>query len=414
MRATGAISDLNRILGDTPFGRFALGNFASLTGFWMQRISVGWITWEMTESGGWLGVMAFADLSPALVIGPFAGAAADRMSRIKLMRALQCASAVMATLLSVLYFLDWLALWSLLLLCLCMGSIAAAGQPLRMSIVSELVGREDLGVVVAMNSVVFNVARFVGPAMASLLIVSAGVGAALAAHTVTYLIFLWLLLKLDAVPAVRRSKGSSIGADILEGVRFLATHKCLGPLILLNLAIGVTVRPVAELLPGFAEEVFQSGAAGLAVLSSSIGIGAMVGGLALAGRRNFDGQFAIILTFSVIGCIGVVVFSTVDGLWVGAVVLFVVGVSMVTSGVATLILLQLTVPDHLRGRAVSSYGIINRAGPAFGALILGLISEIVGLRIAVVLGCPICLAAVLWVFAIRRRIQENLPRDDMT
>jgi predicted MFS family arabinose efflux permease len=185
---------------------------------------------------------------------------------------------------------------------------------------------------------------------------------------------------------------------IADGLGYAARHPGIGPILLLQAVLAVCARPFVELLPGFAAEVFGRGAPGLAVLSSTIGIGAIVGGLWLAQRAGQTGLPKIILLSSVLSALTVLAFALCPWFWpaVGAVALS--GFAMVVAGAGTQTVLQSAVEEGMRGRVLSLFGLIFRGGPALGALAMGSASEALGLQAPLVAGALLALlaAALLW------------------
>ena len=174
-----------RALRNPHYGRYAAGNSISLVGTWMQRVAVGWLTWQLTESGAWLGAVAFADLFPTVLIAPLAGAAADRWDRLTTLKLGQALLAVQAAVLFGLTASGLITIWSLLGLSLFLGVVAAFNQPARLALVSSLVARQDLPAAVAINAIIFNSARLIGPAVAGLIIVGVGIAAVFAVNAVS-------------------------------------------------------------------------------------------------------------------------------------------------------------------------------------------------------------------------------------
>ena len=280
-------------LRNANFGIYSAGSAVSLIGMWMQRIAIGWLTWQLTKSGLWLGIIAFADFFPVILVGPFAGAAADRWDRLRVVKTSQTISLVQATVLFALTASGHMNIGLLVALTAFQGVVVAFNQPARLALVPSLVPQADLASAVAINSVVFNLARFIGPMFAGLAIVWSGVEAAFAANAVTYIAFLVALARIRVAPTAAESgKQRSFSADMREGIRYTATHPGIAALLLLLIAIGVGGRPLNELLPGFAADVFRSGAGGLSILASAIGGGAILGGVWLGHRAHSGGLTA--------------------------------------------------------------------------------------------------------------------------
>ena len=255
-------------LSQPNYGRYVAGNSISLIGLWMHRIAVGWLTWKLTESGFWLGAVAFADLAPSIVIGPIGGALADRISRLLIVKVAQTVAMFQAILLAVLFWTDAINIWLLLGLTFINGVVIGFNQPSRLALVSSLVDKDHLPVAVAINSTVFNTARFIGPAAAGVVIVASDVGWAFLINAASYLAMLAALASIRILPEADAKKREKRGviADIAEGFGYVRRHPGVGPMLLLMLATAVCVRPFVELMPGFAADVYQRGAEGLATL----------------------------------------------------------------------------------------------------------------------------------------------------
>ena len=394
-----------RTLKHPNYGVYAAGNSVSLIGTWIQRIAVGWLTWELTGSGAWLGVVAFADLFPSVVIGPLGGAVADRVSRIRIIAIAQTLAMLQAFSLCVLTATGLITIEILIALVLLHGVVVAFNQPARLALVPSLVARADLPTAVAINAIIFNLARFIGPAVAGLLIVASGVAAAFAANGISFLAFLVALSRIRLDPA--RSEAAGLGGrrsllgDVADGLRYTARHAGIGPLLLLLAVLSVCVRPFVELLPGFTAEVFARGPAGLAMLSSTMGVAAVLSGLWLAQRQTTVGLARLVLAVVVGVAAAILGFVATDIFGVALACVAIAAICMVISGVGAQTLLQLSVDGAMRGRVMSLYGIIFRGGPAMGALIMGVVSEATGLRWPLAGGAAI--AVLVWAWTWRRR-----------
>jgi predicted MFS family arabinose efflux permease len=395
------------------YGVYVSGNAISLIGTWMQRVSIGWLTWELTHSGLWLGINAFADFFPSLVIGPIAGAAADRWDRLKVVRISQVLSLVQATVLFALTATGHIDIVSLLLLTATQGVIVAFNQPARLALVPSLVGPADLGSAVAINSVIFNLARFIGPMFAGLAIVRWGIAASFAANAFSYVIFLVALLFVHVTATdTPQAKRRSFGAELTEGFRYTATHPAIGSLLVLLIAIGVGGRPLNELLPGFAAEVFRSGAGGLSILVSATGAGAILGGLWLGHRAHSSDLLSVAFGASLGGAAAAVVVCATDSMWVAVPAIAAFGFCVSGAGVAIQTLIQLASDRAMRGRVMGLYGLIFRGAPAIGALAAGTASAYFGLRWPVIFGAVGVVGACAWAYGVRAKIAAALPAID--
>jgi MFS family permease len=391
-------------LAQRNYGIYVAGNSLSLIGSWMQRIGVGWLAWELSHSGAVLGLVAFADLFPTLVIGPFGGALADRLDRRRLLTMGQSANMCLSFLLFALTAGGLITVPLLVLIIALNGAVIGINQPARLSMISELVPKDHLPTAVAINSLVFNLARFLGPAIAGLVILWFGIAAVFLANALSFISFLVALALLDLPahnPNASGKKPLPMLQAIAEGVRYVAGHAGIGPILLLHAILAITTRPFVELLPGFAGEVFDRGAGGLATLSSAIGIGAIAAGLFLAQRGPEKGLAETALLAALLSAVSTLALAISPTFWIAIAAVTAGGFALVAAGVSTQTLLQTSVDEAVRGRVLSLFGLIFRSGPAIGALIMGLASEFIGLRWPLVIGA--LLGAVAWAVVWRRR-----------
>lgn len=407
---------IRNALGHRPYATYVSGASVSLVGLWVQRVAVGWLTWELTGSGAWLGLIAFADLFPSVFIGPVAGAIADRSDRVRIMLTTQTLLTVQASVLCALSISGHISIHSLLALVLFNGIVVGFNQPARLALVATLVPREQLATAVAINSIVFNLARFVGPALAGPLILSGGVSTAFLVNALSYLAFIVALQRIrHQVRASAESTAAALEGSLLAavwgGVRYTARHPGIGALLCLVTATAIGLRPFLELLPGFAAEIYQGDAGTLAVLTSAVGVGAVIGGFWFAQAGNPDLLRTVLLN-SALAIVSLCLFAVTDALVLAVVWVVCTGIFIATSAIAAQTLIQTAVDSTMRGRVLSLYGLIFRAGPALGALVMGLASEVVGLRWPLVMGA--LLTASVWFWVWRRRHGLCLPNSELS
>ncbi len=395
------------------YGIYAAGNAVSLIGTWMQRISVSWLTWEMTHSGLWLGIIAFADFFPGLVVGPLAGAFADRSDQLTVVKSSQVVSLLQAMLLFGLTAAHHLNIWSLIALTAFQGAVVAFNQPARLALVPSLVAERDLASAVAINSVIFNLARFVGPMIAGLVIVWSGVAASFAANAASYVVFLLALwwVRIDDT-ATKVTKRRNFATDFKDGIRYTAAHPAIGSLLLLLTAIGIGGRPLNELLPGFAAQIFHLGAGGFSVLASATGAGAVLGGLWLGHRSRSADLVTVAVAATLGGAVAAICISATSTLWIAVPCIGAFGFCLSSAGIAIQTIIQLSSERSMRGRVMGIYGLIFRGAPAIGALAAGSASVHFGLRWPVVVGAAIVIAAATWTFSKHAEISAALSNPE--
>jgi MFS family permease len=380
---------------------------------WMQRIALGWLAWELTGSGFWLGILAFADFFPVILVGPIAGAAADRWDRLRVVKISQTISLIQATVLWALTVTGHITIGLMVGLTAFQGVVVAFNQPARLALVPSLVPQADMAGAVALNSIVFNLARFVGPILAGLAIVWSGAGAAFAVNAISYVVFLVALARIRIEStAVARTERRSFVHDLREGIRYTATHPGIAALLLMLIAVGIGGRPMNELLPGFADDVYHSGAMGLSILASAIGGGAILGGFWLGQRARASGLTEIALWCALIGALATIAAIATDRLWLAVPAVVVFGFCMAVCGIAVQTLIQLAADRNMRGRVMGLYGLIFRGAPAVGALAAGVASAHFGLRVPVFFGAMLVIAVWLWTYLGRARITAALEDKD--
>lgn len=407
MLPTSGLAKIADTLRSPNYGSYVVGNGTSLIGTWMQRIAVGWLTWELTGSPFWLGVIAFADLFPAVIVGPLGGAVADRHNRLRLIQITQALSCLQATVLFVLTYLGRIDIVSLALLSLFLGTVTALNQPARLALIPSLVEPRHLNSAIGINSVIFNLARFIGPAISGMIIAGGDIAWVFALNALSFAFFLTILLRLQlTVPATPLRKRKRFFTDLGDGIAYAARDPRISVLLLLLIIIGLGARPLVELLPGLAAAVFKGGPQTLALLTSTFGAGAIAGGLWLAGRDTRTNLTVIVNVAGFVLAAALLLFVSTPSLWVAVPAVAVLGLTMVITGAGIQTLLQLAVETDMRGRVLSLYGLIMRGGPAIGALAMGWIAEFTGMRWPLAGGAALVALAALWVTARRSHDQS--------
>ncbi len=412
-QATTTFSNVTRTLRIANFRYYMIGNFASQLAVWMHRIAVQWLTWELTHSPLWLGIVAFADFIPNVILAPLAGALTDRTNHIRALKIYISLSACMSAAMAILIATGLINVHILVLLILINGVILALNMPIRLAIIHRLVDRDNLTSAIAISSLGFNGARILGPAIAGLLIWASGVAAALWAIVIADIVFVLSLywIKLAAAEAEKKRRTvSQLPSEILEGFRYAARHAGIAPLLVILITSTILARPFIDLLAGFSDDVFHQGAMGLSMLTAAIGIGAIVGGTVLANRSGLEGLTERMIWMLLLLSISVIGFTATDIFPVALVCALIAGYCAVTIGVTEQTLLQASVDNDMRGRVMSFYVLIARGCPAFGALFMGYLATHFGLRLPVAGGAVICIGIWFWAHCRRKRLAAILER----
>ena len=382
------------------FRVFWVGNLTHTITVWVNRMAVGWLTWELTHSAAWLGIMAAANMIPIVFLGPVGGVTADRFGhRLQLVTATYIGG-VIAAIMAALVAADSLSIEPMLILVTLSGITRAFNVPARIALIHALVERRHLSSAIGIHSATFYGGNFVGPALGGLLITSFGIAPAFFAYAAGELIAAtsFLLLRVTQKRAADK-RGSGMFEDFLAGFRYTMRHAGILSLMILTAINSVFLQPYMDMLPGFASEVFHRGAGGLALLTSATGAGAMFGGLWVARRGRVEGLVRIQLTALTLGVGAMIAFVATSNLIASMGALFFVGFCLVTAQVCGSTLMQITVASELRARVLSFNGVINASGPALGAICIGWAATKLGLRLPV--GASALLALVCLLAAAR-------------
>src|SRR5438477_277315 len=270
-------------------------NAGGLSGRWLERGAVGWLARTLTHSGAWLGIMSMAEFFPVVFLSPLAGVLADRRNQVSVIRATQVIGGVQAGLLAILVYTDAITIEWLLALTLVLGITNSFAQPSRIALISNLVDRPALPSALAINSIVFNSARFIGPAIAGIVIAQVSVGAAFALNAATYVWFFATMTRLRRVAAMSGMAPRNVLKASAEAYLYVSRHPGIAPMLMLFTITTIATRGYVELFPGFADDIFQRGAAGLSVLVSTVGLGAICGGAWMLRRPGLTGLTSVVL-----------------------------------------------------------------------------------------------------------------------
>jgi hypothetical protein len=216
----------------------------------MQRVAVGWLAWTLTRSGAWLGIISMAEFFPVVFLSPLAGALADRRDRVGIIRVTQIAGSIEATLLAVLVYTGAITIELLFALTLLLGVFNAVAQPSRLALIPTLVDRAALPSALAINAIIFNSARFLGPAVAGVVIAKVSVGAAFAVNAATYIVFLVAMTNLRGIPALPVAATQSVLKASAEAYGYASHHPGIAPMLLLFTITTVGTRGFVSCFPG--------------------------------------------------------------------------------------------------------------------------------------------------------------------
>lgn len=363
-----------RVIRSRDFGPYFVGNAASASGMWFHNLAAALLVYRLTGSELLLGLLNFSQFAWIVVLAPWAGALADEHDRRKVLLASQVAATVLSAGIAVAAFADALNAWSVIGVTLLLGVTSAVAAPAQQALVVSLVEPRDLATAVPLNSMTFNLARALGPALAAVAIVTLGIPAAFAINTLSYLVFVAALMFVRARPSER-----SKSPKLRESFRLLRDDPVLVAYLLIIVVVGYGADPVNTLAPAFAHS-FGYADTYAGVIVGAFGAGAVTAAFLLAGRTaGSAGRMAI--TLGMLGG-GVIGFSLSPWLPLGFVFLFVAGFGFLASGTSAMTRLQLAVSDSQRGRIMALWSIAFLGVRPIASILDGAIAAVAGVRVA--------------------------------
>jgi MFS family permease len=395
---------------------FFFGQGISLIGTWMQSVAQSWLVLLLTGDPFILGVVAAFQFLPVLVLGLFGGIIADHLPKRRTLMVTQTFAMVVSFVMFLLTVTNTVQVWHILAIALLIGLRNAVDMPTRQAFAVEMVGREDIPNAVALNSATFNGARIIGPAVAGLVIGAVGVPLAFLIDSLSFLAVLaglWMMdeRELNLPPAMPRpGSARAVMANIREGLVYVRDT----PVVLLAVSVIGLVSTFgmnfSVLIPPLAKDVLHSDAAGYGFLMAAAGVGSLTASLKIA----FGGRARVVVIM--VGALMLGLAEVVTGLssifWVSLVAMAVVGVGTIVMSATANTVIQLRVPDALRGRVMSVYLAVFAGSTPIGGLLMGTIAASAGVTTALVLGGAIsALVAVAgWLAIARGAVPAGTPR----
>ena len=368
-----------------------MGQILSLVGTWTQQIALPWLVYRLTGSKFLLGLVGFATQIPAFLLAPVAGVMADRWNRYRIIIATQTLSMLQAALLAILFFTGHINISNIIILAIFLGLINAFDMPTRQSFVISLVeNKEDLSNAIALNSMMFNSARLIGPAVAGLIIAASNEGVCFAINAVSFLFVIASLLMMKISPEKANPNRKRVLLEFREGLAHVLGFTPLKYLMLLLALVSLTGMSYAVLMPVFADKMLHGGPGTFGLLMSFAGIGAMTGAAYLASRKTVRGLLKIIpLAITLFG-FGLITIAFSNTLWLALPLMFVIGLGMMTQMAASNTIIQTIVDDDKRGRIMSFYVMAFIGTAPFGSLLAGSLAEKIGVPYTLAIGGSLC------------------------
>lgn len=379
-----------RALSHRDYRRFWSAQLISLTGTFMQQTAQQWLVYRLTGSALQLSIVGFATMLPLLLFSPLAGVVVDRTSKLRVVTYAQIAFMVLAAILAILTISGVVQYWHIVVLALLLGLATTLENPARQTLMIELVGRTDLTNAIALHASVWNVARFIGPAVAGILVARLGEGTAFAINALTFLPVILALFAIRLTPRLQPRSRSSPLSQMKEGFQYVLQDRYVVVLMAMAFSISFLAIPYTVLLPIFAGDILGLGAEGFGLLFSAAGVGAVLGGALLAVLGNMRRPALFIGSAMLVYASSLLVFSRSHSLALSLVMLALTGAAQLSQLATTNSILQIRAPDVLRGRVISVFLWVHGGAIPLGSLMLGVLAEHWGPRNALTVSAIAC------------------------
>ncbi|MBS0544870.1 MAG: MFS transporter [Proteobacteria bacterium] len=394
-----------RALAHRNFRFYFIGQGVSVLGSWVQQVALSWLVYRLTGSVALLGFTTFAALLPILFIGPLAGAWIDRHDKRRLLILVQGLLAMQAGSLALLTAFDAIGPRLIIAMSVVLGVLNAFDTPLRQSQIGAFVGRrEDLPNALALNAMLFNSGRFIGPPLAGLLLGLTSEAACFAINALSFAALAVGVARIRVVPPPRAA--GSIGEVFREGLRYVWSEYPARMQITILAVVNITASSYAVLLPVFAREVFVGDARMLGWLWGAAGAGAFLGTIFLATRKRLKSLVRVVVGGAGLSALALLVFSYNRYLPLALAAMGGVGFGISVCNVGVNMLLQAAAPDHLRGRVVSFFSSTRFGLDAIGGLLAGLLAARIGVQAAVLVEGVLLAGFFLWSLSLVPRLRS--------
>ena len=376
------------------------GAFASTTGTFMQTLAQGWLVYTMTGSAFLLGVDGFLATGPMLLFSLFGGVIADRIERRKIMLLSQVMQMTFAFVLTGLIYFHAVKIWHIFILSFLTGSAQSFSGPAYASLLPLLVKRDDMSNAVAMNSMQFNLARVIGPAIGGVVFGVWGATACFGINGLSFVAVIIALLIIKMPPLHADATSTSMMAQMKQGFAFVASRRSLLMLTFLSFAGTFLGMPLFTMMPVVAKSIFHLGPQGLSMLQADYGVGSVVGALFVAGSSYAAKKGRLALMLQLVFACTLVAFGFSRHITSSLVIAFLAGAAIV--GVISLYssLVQLSTSDAMRGRVMSIFMLAFRGGMPLGNLLAGFVAQRWSISTALEVN-GIALAVVALIFIVR-------------
>jgi len=400
-----------RALRHRNYQLFFFGQGVSQVGTWMQRVAQGWLVYDLTHSKLQLGVVGFSTYIFTFLAAPFAGVLADRMNRRRLLIVIQSIMMIQAFALAALTWTHAVTVGQIIALSMILGLVSAFDVPVRQSFVVEMIeDKADLSNAIALNSVLFNGAKLVGPSIAGALVAMVGEAACFGLNGASFLAVIAALFAMRVRPRETLAQRKHVFHNLWEGLLYAVRFAPIRALLFQLGIVSLLGSSYAVLMPVFAKDILHGGPQTLGLLMAASGVGAAAGALTLAARKDVRGLGRVIAASTFLFGISLIGFGLSRSFALSAFLLVLAGFGMMGQMASCNTVIQTIVDEDKRGRVMSFYTVALMGMMPFGSLLAGALANWIGASWAVVLcggGCA--LAALQFAFRLPALRKDVLP-----
>ena len=398
-QAEGVLGRTFSALRHPNYRLYFTGQLISVIGTWMQTVAQGWLVYQITSSALYLGLVGFAASIPVLFLGLGAGVLIDRLPRRQVLLATQSSAMLLALILSVLVFLNIVEPWHILVLSFLLGVSNAFDGTARQAFVKDMVGKEDMMNAIALNSALYNMSRIIGPALAGITLAAVGPAWCFLLNGLSYLAVLWGIWRMEMPAFSPPARKESMLTDIREGLSYIRHNETVLILIIVVSFSSIFGFAYTTLLPAYAQDVLNTDATGLGLLSTASGVGALLGALLMAAQSNSRHKGTVLTIGNLIFPILLIWLAFNQSMLTALLLLIGIGFAFMLQNTTANTLVQSNVPDHLRGRVMSVYMLTFFGFSPLGSLQAGIIADQFGVPTGVAFGAIVALLfslVILW------------------
>jgi MFS family permease len=383
---------------------FFTGQSISLIGTWMQRIAMPWLVYHLTGSPFLLGLVSFAGQIPTFLLAPLAGVVTDKFSKYRVLLITQIISLIQALILAVLALTGVIQIWHIVVLSIILGCVNAFDVPSRHSFVIEMVEKkEHLGNAIALNSMMFNGARLIGPSIAGMMLATTGEGVCFLINAISYVFVVISLLLMHLKKREMIRKPGKIFEEMKEGFNYAFGFAPIKHLLLLLGVVSLMGSSYQVLMPVFAKEILHGNSSTFGFLMGAAGLGALAGAVFLASRVTILKLGRIIPAAAAIFGVGLIALSMTKYFPASLILMIIIGLGLMLHTASSNTILQTITDDDKRGRVMSFYSLAIMGTAPFGSLLAGSLAKIAGTSFTILIGGITC---IIGAFFFYRKLPE--------